>query len=53
MKILKLFALRYILVKHDYELFVRIPVYNNIFIYLITIEYRLYSNKLYCFSEQP
>ena len=37
MKILKLFALRYILVKHDYELFVRIPVYNNIFIYLITI----------------
>ena len=53
MKILKLFALRYILVKHDYELFVRIPVYNNIFIYLITIEYRFYSNKLYCFSNNP
>ena len=52
MKILKLFALRYILVKHDYELFVRIPVYNNIFIYLITTEYRFYNNKLYCFSEQ-
>ena len=30
MKILKLFALRYILVKHDYELFIRIPIYNNI-----------------------
>ena len=52
MKILKLFALRYILVKHDYELFVRIPVYYNIFIYLITIEYRFYSNKLYCISKQ-
>ena len=52
MKILKLFALRYILVKHDYELFIRIPIYNNILIYLITVEHRFYCNKLYRFSEK-
>ena len=51
MKILKLFALRYVLVKHDYELFIRIPVYNNIFIYFITIKHRFYNNKLYCFTK--
>ena len=52
MKILKLFALRYVLVIHDYELFIRIPVYNNIFIYLIAVEYRFHCNKLYCFSKK-